>query len=164
MNKSEGLDDLGTLNPGLVICGFITYLLLYLSLFKGVKSSGKVVWVTATLPYVILTLLLIRGALLPGASDGLLYYIKPSISALSNMQVWYEAAQQVFFSVGAGFGVHLSYASYNTFNNNCYRDCLITSLVNAITSFYSGLVIFTYLGYMAHKQNTPISEVATDGK
>ncbi|KAL7648320.1 UNVERIFIED_CONTAM: hypothetical protein RMT77_000226 [Armadillidium vulgare] len=163
MHKSEGLNDLGALNPGLVICGFITYLLLYLSLFKGVKSSGKVVWVTATLPYVILTLLLIRGALLPGASDGLLYYIKPSISALSNMQVWYEAAQQVFFSVGAGFGVHLSYASYNTFNNNCYRDCLITSFVNAITSFYSGLVIFTYLGYMAHKQNTPISEVATDG-
>nr|XP_045592992.1 sodium-dependent noradrenaline transporter-like [Procambarus clarkii] len=134
-----------------------------LSLFKGVKSSGKVVWVTATMPYVILTLLLIRGALLPGAADGLLYYIKPSISALYNPQVWYEAAVQVFFSVGAGFGVHLSYASYNNFNNNCYRDCLITSLVNAFTSFYSGLVIFTYLGYMAFKQKTHISTVATDG-
>lgn len=71
---------------------------------------------------------------------------------------------QVFFSVGAGFGVHLSYASYNNFNNNCYRDCLITSLVNAFTSFYSGLVIFTYLGYMAYKQQTDIKSVATDGK
>ena len=78
--------------------------------------------------------------------------------------MWYEAAVQVFFSVGAGFGVHLSYASYNTFNNNCYRDCLITSLVNAFTSFYSGLVIFTYIGYMAFKQKTEISEVAIDGK
>ncbi|XP_069956817.1 sodium-dependent dopamine transporter-like [Cherax quadricarinatus] len=163
MDKSGGFDDLGPPQPGLVLCGLLTYIILYLSLFKGVKSSGKVVWVTATMPYVILTLLLIRGALLPGAADGLLYYIKPSISALSNPQVWYEAAVQVFFSVGAGFGVHLSYASYNTFNNNCYRDCLITSLVNAFTSFYSGLVIFTYLGYMAFKQKTHISRVATDG-
>ncbi|KAK4300372.1 hypothetical protein Pmani_027416 [Petrolisthes manimaculis] len=163
MDKSDGFDDLGPPQPGLVVCGLITYIILYLSLFKGVKSSGKVVWVTATMPYVILTLLLIRGALLPGAADGLLYYIKPSISELSNPQVWYEAAVQVFFSVGAGFGVHLSYASYNQFNNNCYRDCLITSLVNAFTSFYSGLVIFTYLGYMAFKQKTQIRNVATDG-
>ncbi|XP_068235659.1 sodium-dependent dopamine transporter-like [Palaemon carinicauda] len=86
MHKSEGIDDLGAPQPSLVICGLITYIILYLSLFKGVKSSGKVVWVTATMPYVILTLLLIRGALLPGAADGLLYYIKPSISALSNPQ------------------------------------------------------------------------------
>ncbi|XP_076032383.1 sodium-dependent dopamine transporter-like [Oratosquilla oratoria] len=163
MQKSKGFDDLGPPQPGLILCGFITYCLLYLSLFKGVKSSGKVVWVTATMPYVILTLLLIRGALLPGAADGILYYVKPSITALYNPKVWFEAAVQVFFSVGAGFGVHLSYASYNTFHNNCYRDCLITSLVNAITSFYSGLVIFTYLGYMAYKQKTQISHVATDG-
>lgn len=39
------------------------------------------------MPYVILTLLLIRGALLPGAADGLLYYIKPSITALSDPKV-----------------------------------------------------------------------------
>ncbi|XP_018024798.1 sodium-dependent dopamine transporter [Hyalella azteca] len=163
MDKSLGFDDLGPPQAGLIVCGFITYVILYLSLFKGVKSSGKVVWVTATMPYVILTLLLIRGAILPGAADGIIYYLKPSISALLNYQVWYEAAVQVFFSVGAGFGVHLSYASYNTFSNNCYRDCLITSLVNAFTSFYSGLVIFTYLGYMAFKQKMHISTVATDG-
>lgn len=36
-------------------------------------------------------------------------------------QVWVDAAVQIFYSVGAGFGVHLSYASYNTFHNNCFR-------------------------------------------
>ncbi|CAL4127299.1 unnamed protein product, partial [Meganyctiphanes norvegica] len=163
MDKTTGIDDLGKPIPSLVVCAFLTYFILYLSLFKGVKSSGKVVWVTATMPYVILTLLLIRGAILPGAADGLLYYVKPNLTKLAEPQVWYAAAQQVFFSVGAGFGVHLSYASYNTFNNNCYKDCLITSLANAVTSFYSGLVIFTYLGYMAYKQKTHIKDVATGG-
>ena len=63
-------------------------------------------------------------------------------------------------SVGAGFGVHLAYASYNKFHNNCYRDCLVTSAVNSFTSFFSGFVIFTYLGYMAKSQNKEIEDVA----
>lgn len=99
-------------------------------------------------------------------------------------QVWVDAAVQIFYSVGAGFGVHLSYASYNTFHNNCYRsarnkliidliiycpyfssfrDCIITTAVNSFTSFFSGFVIFTYLGFMSHKAGVPISAVATEG-
>ena len=65
-----------------------------------------------------------------------------------------------YSSVGAGFGVHLAYASYNKFHNNCYRDCLVTSAVNSFTSFFSGFVIFTYLGYMAKSQNKEIKDVA----
>lgn len=60
---------------------------VYVCVCQVCSVAGKVVWVTATMPYVILTLLLIRGALLPGAADGLLYYIKPSITALSDPKV-----------------------------------------------------------------------------
>ena len=49
--------------------------MLYFSLFKGVKSSGKVVWVTAIAPYILLSILLIRGIMLPGAIDGIQYYL-----------------------------------------------------------------------------------------
>ena len=44
------------------------------------------------------------------------------------------------------------------------RDCLVTSLVNSLTSFFSGFVIFTYLGYMANHQDRPIESVAEQGK
>ncbi|KAK5648640.1 hypothetical protein RI129_003532 [Pyrocoelia pectoralis] len=163
MHTSAGLHDLGYPKWELVVCLFIVYTTLYISLFKGVKSSGKVVWVTATMPYVVLTILLIRGLMLPGSGKGISYYLQPKLSKLKETQVWVDAAVQIFFSVGAGFGVHLSYASYNTFHNNCYRDCLVTSIVNSFTSFFSGFVIFTYLGYMSYKQGVDIDEVATDG-
>ncbi|XP_063897702.1 sodium-dependent noradrenaline transporter [Helicoverpa armigera] len=163
MQHSEGLNDLGFPKWQLAICLGLVYVTLYLSLFKGVKSSGKVVWLTATMPYVVLSILLARGLLLPGATRGIAYYLQPELTRLKDTQVWVDAAVQIFYSVGAGFGVHLSYASYNTFHNNCYRDCLVTTLVNCFTSFFSGFVIFTYLGFMSYKQGVPISSVATEG-
>lgn len=54
---------------------------------------------------------------------------------------------------------------YINFENHCFyfRDCLVTSLVNSLTSFFSGFVIFTYLGYMANYQDRPIDKVAEQG-
>jgi len=163
IQDSEGIHDLGTPQWQLVICIGVVYCLLYISLFKGVKSSGKVVWITATMPYVVLTILLVRGLMLEGAVAGIKFYLTVDWNKLLETGVWIDAAIQIFYSVGAGFGVHLAYASYNKFHNNCYRDCLVTSAVNSFTSFFSGFVIFTYLGYMAHSQNKDIEDVADQG-
>lgn len=92
-----------------------------------------------------------------------MYYINPRMEKLYDPMVWVDAAVQVFYSIGVGFGVHLSYASFNKFHNNCYRDCLITTAVNSLTSFYSGFVIFTYLGYMALTMDKDIENVASEG-
>ena len=43
------------------------------------------------------------------------------------------------------------------------RDALITCAVNSLTSFYSGFVIFTFLGYMANGMGKDISSVASEG-
>ena len=64
---------------------------------------------------------LVRGLMLPGASEGISYYLIPDWNSLKKSEVWTDAAVQIFYSCGAGFGVHLAYASYNKFDNNCYR-------------------------------------------
>lgn len=163
LDQSTGLEDMGYIIPELVVCLIIVYLLHYFSLFRGLETSGKVVWVTATAPYMILSILLVRGLFLPGASLGIDYYLSPKFERLSDPTVWTDAAGQVFYSIGVGFGVHLTYASFNPHNNDCYRDCIMTSAVNVLTSIYSGLVVFVYLGYMATNLGVDIDKVASEG-
>lgn len=102
-------------------CLFVVFVAVYFALWKGPRSSGKVVWITATAPYIVLTILLIRGLTLPGAGKGIQYYLTPDFNKLWDPTVWTAAATQIFFSLGPGFGVLLALSSYNDFNNNCYR-------------------------------------------
>ena len=47
----------------------------------------QVVYVTAILPYILLTTFLIRGLMLEGSVDGILYYLSPDFSRLTDFQV-----------------------------------------------------------------------------
>ncbi|XP_061101088.1 sodium-dependent noradrenaline transporter-like [Conger conger] len=163
LHESKGIQDLGVPQLRLVACLVVVVFILYFSLWKGVKSSGKVVYITATMPYVVLFVLLIRGITLPGAMDGIRAYLHIDFKQLKNPKVWTEAATQIFYSLGAGFGVLIAFSSYNKFDNNCYRDALLTSSINCVTSFFSGFAIFSVLGYMAQKHGVNIKDVATEG-
>ncbi|TWW67453.1 Sodium-dependent noradrenaline transporter [Takifugu flavidus] len=182
LHESRGIHDLGLPRWDLSLCLVVVVFILFFSLWKGVKSSGKVVYITATMPYVVLFVLLIRGVTLPGSMEGIKAYLHIDFKRLNNLEhhlsismlvssdeisslnpVWIDAATQIFYSLGAGFGVLIAFASYNKFDNNCYRDALLTTSVNCVTSFFSGFVIFSVLGYMADKHKVSIEDVATEG-
>lgn len=66
-----------------------------------------------------------------------------------DIQVWRQAATQVFFALGLGFGSIIAYSSYNPKNNNCHRDAFTVSSINFLTSVLATLVVFAVLGFRA---------------
>ena len=122
------------------------------------------VYFTATAPYVFLLILLVRMSLLPGARDGILFYLVPDFSRLAEMDVWVDAGTQVFFSYAIALGALTALGSYNPWCHNTYRDCLVLACVNSGTSLLAGFVIFSVLGFMAHEQGVGVGEVAESGE
>ncbi|XP_052753527.1 sodium- and chloride-dependent glycine transporter 1-like [Galleria mellonella] len=142
---------------------FLSWVIAFFCVIKGVQSAGKVVYFTALFPYIMLTILLIRGATLEGAGDGVLFYLSPSWELLLDARVWGDAASQVFYSFGVACGSLVTLASYNKFQNNCHFDAVLVSFTDFFTSVYAGFAIFTVLGYQANQMGVSIHEVAEQG-
>ncbi|CBY07711.1 unnamed protein product [Oikopleura dioica] len=157
------MDEPGSVLGDLVGSNLFAWVLVFLCLFKGIQSSGKVVYFTATFPYVVLLILVIFGATLEGAGDGIDFYLRPDLSKLSDASVWSAAATQIFFSLGVSFGGLMVMASYNKFSNNILKDTLIVALGNCFTSVFAGFGVFSFLGHMAFKNCLAVDAVVKSG-
>uniref|UniRef100_A0A673NIV4 Transporter n=1 Tax=Sinocyclocheilus rhinocerous TaxID=307959 RepID=A0A673NIV4_9TELE len=111
--------------------------------------SLKAVYVTSTLPYVALTIFLIRGLTLKGSVDGIKFLFTPDLNELANPTTWLDAGTQVFYSFSLAFGGLISFSSYNSVHNNCEQDAVIISIINAFTSIYAATVIYSIIGFRA---------------
>jgi solute carrier family 6 (neurotransmitter transporter, glycine) member 5/9 len=90
LQKSSNIDNgIGVPEWRLTLCLLFCWIAVFLTLFKGVASSGKVAYFTAIFPYAVLIVLLIRGATLPGAADGILFLITPQFDKIADPQVIY---------------------------------------------------------------------------
>ncbi|TMW48594.1 hypothetical protein DOY81_006332 [Sarcophaga bullata] len=155
LREKDTIDDgIGYPSWTLAITLAISWLIIALILIKGVESSGKASYFLAIFPYIIMLILLVRSLTLPGAFDGVLYFLKPQWDKLLDPKVWYAAVTQVFFSLAICFGNIIMYSSYNRFGHNIKRDCNIVTTLDTFTSLLSGIIIFGILGNLAYESNT----------
>uniref|UniRef100_A0A3B3Q6G4 Transporter n=1 Tax=Paramormyrops kingsleyae TaxID=1676925 RepID=A0A3B3Q6G4_9TELE len=149
LNITPDIETSGSLQWWLVICMATAWGIVYICFIRGIETIGKAVYITATFPYLVLTIFLIRALTLPGATAGLQYLFTPQWEILKNPKVWLDAATQIFFSLSLAFGGLIAFSSYNPQKNNCERDALIVGCVNSATSIYASIPIFAILGFKA---------------
>lgn len=155
LKETASIDDgIGTPNWKLVLCLLGSWVTICLVLSKGLKSSGRASYFLAIFPYVILIALLVRAVTLENALQGILFFIKPEWSKLLEPKVWYAAVTQCFFSLSVCFGAIITYSSHNAFRHNIYRDVIIITTLDTITSMIAGCTIFGILGNLAYEMGT----------
>ncbi|TRY72568.1 hypothetical protein TCAL_10129 [Tigriopus californicus] len=143
--------NIGIIKWDLLLALFISWTVVFLCLSKGIKSSGKVVYFTATFPYLILLILLVRGLMLEGALEGIKFFFIPDWKKLLDISVWRLAAEQMFFSLSVSWGGLIMFGSYNKFRTKVHYHAFIISSLDFVTSIIASIVIFSILGALKVK-------------
>ncbi|XP_074056102.1 sodium-dependent neutral amino acid transporter B(0)AT1 [Macrotis lagotis] len=149
LNISTSIDDSGYIQWWILLCLTCAWSVLYVCIIRGIETTGKAVYVTSTLPYIVLTIFLIRGLTLKGATNGIVFLFTPNVTELANPVTWLDAGAQVFYSFSLAFGGLISFSSYNSVHNNCEMDSVIVSVINGFTSIYAATVVYSIIGFRA---------------
>uniref|UniRef100_A0A8C6SLH7 Uncharacterized protein n=1 Tax=Neogobius melanostomus TaxID=47308 RepID=A0A8C6SLH7_9GOBI len=121
LNTSTSISESGGLHWPVVVCLLVAWTTIGLCYIRGISSSGKAVYVTAILPYIVLAIFLVRGLTLKGAVTGIKFLFTSDVDELVKPTTWLDAGAQVFYAFSLAWGALISFSSYNPvqYDNLC---------------------------------------------
>ena len=133
---------------------------LFIGVRRGIERANKIIM---PLLLALFLIMLGRAVTLPRAAEGLQWFFEPDFASITNYKVWAEAYGQIFFSLGVGFAIMITYSSYLPDGSDINNNAFITGLINCGFSLLSGIVIFGVLGHMAAHQGVGVDKVISSG-
>lgn len=125
------------------------WFLIWVSIFRGVGLTGRVVYFTMGLPIITTIIFVGRALSLENAGEGVrLLWATWRGGQLTSGTVWQTAVGQVFFSTGIGFGYFTSYASYNAKHSNAVMDAFLICGSNVLFENFAAFAVFGVVGYL----------------
>jgi len=160
---SKGIFEIGSVQWKILVGLAASWVWIVLSIWKGARTVGKVVYFTVTIPWIIIVIFVIRGLTLPGAFEGVKYYLTPNFKMLLQPELWHAAFSQVFFSLTVGFGVMIAYASFLPPRSDIVNNAFLVAFADAATAYVGGFAVFSTLGHYAKLMNTSVANVMRSG-
>ena len=117
----------------------ITSGILAMGVQKGIERACKIMIPTL---FVLLIIVAIRSVTLPGAAEGIEFYMRPRWSGLLSVETWIAALGQVFFTLSLGMGAMLIYGSYLKDEWGIPMNAISVTLGNTSASILAGFAIF----------------------
>ena len=105
---------------------------------NGIERASKLLMPTL---FVLLVVIVVASCLLPGASQGIEFLLKPDFGKV-NQSVLLEALGQAFFSLSLGTACLCTYASYFSRQTNLLKSALQVAVVDTLVAVLAGLMIF----------------------
>lgn len=163
LNISDNLFSFGKINFISLIALFVVWATIFFIVRSSIRSLSKVLLVTVPLPLIILLILAGRSLNMPGATDGIQFFLKPQINRMFNVSVWAAAASQVILSIGIGMGQMVAYSSKKRNDENIIKSGISICFLDLFFSFIAGITVFATMGFLANTKGVPFSDLKLDG-
>ena len=106
---------------------------------KGIEKASKVMMPAL---FIILIIMAVRVAFMPGAAEGYRFFLEPDFKEAFSAKTIFMAIGQAFFSLSVGMGCMVTYASYFKKNNNLTGTSFSVAMLTLLVAVMAGLVIF----------------------
>ena len=116
----------------------ITHLVIMRGVEGGIEEASKL---RMPVLFVLLLVLVVCSLLLPGASKGIDFLLKPDFSKVTGETVL-EAMGQAFFSLSIGMGALCTYASYFQRDTHLVKTTVQIASIDTGVAILSGFIIF----------------------
>lgn len=93
----------------------------------------------------VMVILVIRSVTLPGAKEGLKFYLMPDFGAMREQGVWeviFAAMGQAFFTLSLGIGAMAIFGSYIGKEHTLTGEAINVTILDTFVAFTAGLIIF----------------------
>ena len=111
---------------------------LLMGVRKGIERISNVLM---PLLFVLLLVFCSVSLSLPGAAEGLKYFLAPDFSKITPAEV-VAALGQAFFSLSLGMGILITYAAYYPKRTRLVRTAVTVSLLDMMAAVLMGFIIF----------------------
>ena len=138
----------------------ITAGILYFGVVRGIEKVNRILIPTL---FLMLLFCAVRAVQLPGAEAGLNFLFEPVWSDLAHPKVWLEALSQSAWSVGAGWGLALTYGAYMRKQDGITLNCLTVGLGNNMASLLAGIAVLCTVYAVAPAESIGDALAANDG-
>lgn len=116
----------------------ISAAVLLMGVKKGIERMSNIMMPSL---FILLLIFCVNALTLPGASDGVRFFLYPDFSKITPAVV-INALGQAFFSLSLGMGILYTYAGYFPDSTNLTRTATTVSLLDLLVSVMMGLIIF----------------------
>lgn len=126
----------------MVLVVLLSFFICSLGLQKGVERITKAMM---SCLFLILLILCIRSVTLPGASEGLRFYLIPDFTRFTENGVGntiFAAMGQAFFTLSLGIGAMAIFGSYIGKDHTLTGETINICLLDTLVAFLAGLIIF----------------------
>ncbi len=126
----------------MVLVVLLSFFICSLGLQKGVERITKAMM---SCLFLILLILCIRSVTLPGASEGLCFYLIPDFTRFTENGVGntiFAAMGQAFFTLSLGIGAMAIFGSYIGKDHTLTGETINICLLDTLVAFLAGLIIF----------------------
>ena len=117
----------------------LTHIIIARGVEKGIEKASKVMMPAL---FIILIIMAVRVAFMPGAAEGYRFFLNPDFSKAFSAETIFAAIGQAFFSLSVGMGCMVTYASYFKKDSNLTSTSMSVSLLTLLVATLAGLVIF----------------------